>query len=335
MKTFIFTLMFISTSSYAGYGKPQLLARYSGADAFNAPEGLYCFGSEPAASIDGVFLGCQDENGFLMMKWNSSPSIIARSERSQFSHPKEVNGKISWYEFNEAGVQRAFEEQDGVQKIIDLKNLGPVFSMVDSFTPGKDGSYVYRLQLEASKNLNLWQNHSISTLSVGEAAHIFPPSSSHQGDLIAKIRRGSIDESSADELMVWDGSYKTVLKDRDADATSSVKAFRHQYAIDQDEVALVLTDSIGEAMVLIKNGVTKVVARAGRDLLSFDYFSPKLREGVLLFRGMDFQKRKVLYLYEKGLLRPLLTQGDTVHTDKGVAVVDYKNQDAIFYGALA
>jgi len=32
-------------------------------------------------------------------------------------------------------------------------------------------------------------------------------------------------------------------------------------------------------------------------------------------------------------LRKLLTRGDIVKTDKGLARVDYKDQDALFYGA--
>lgn len=333
MKTLLFSLILASFPTFAGYGKPQLLARYSGVDSFNAPHGLYCFSSEPEASSDGVFLGCRDEGGALMMKWSPDYAIAARSENGNFSHPKEVSGKVSWYEFSAAGVQKIFEEFNGLQKIIDLKNVGPLFAVVDSFTPTMNGTYVYRLQDDAEKNLNLWQDHSVSSLFLGSPAFIFPPTSSHQGELISKIRKKSIDESSPDELVSWNGSFKTILKDRDSDPTSSIKSFRHQYAIDHGSVALVVTDSLSETMILIENGKTTIVARVGRDLLSFDYFSPKMRNGILLFRGVDLKKRKTLFLYEKGSLKALLTQGDVVQTDKGPAVVDYKNQDAIFYGA--
>ena len=75
------------------------------------------------------------------------------------------------------------------------------------------------------------------------------------------------------------------------------------------------------------------VARAGKDLKRFDFFSPKLRRGVLVFRGEDLENRKAVWIYESGVLKRLLTQGDVVKTDKGLARVDYQSQDAIFYGA--
>ncbi len=124
-----------------------------------------------------------------------------------------------------------------------------------------------------------------------------------------------------------------ILKDRDADPTSKIKSFRHQYAFDSGVAAVFMTDEKGEALVLVKNGQLKVVARAGTDVLSFDYFAPKLMGDVLAFRGMDFQKRKVVYVYENSKLKALITQGDVVETDKGLAKIQYHNQDAQFYGA--
>lgn len=333
MKALLISSLLLSYTAFADYGKPQLLARYSGVDSFNAPDGIFCFGSEPAPSQEGIFLGCQDEHGYLMMKCGQGFEIVARSESGNFSHPKEVQGKINWYEFSEAGVQKVFEFQNSQLTEINLKNLGSIYAMVDSFTAVKNGAYIYRLQEDATKNLNLWSNHTVSSLSLGEVAYIFPPTSSYQGEVLAKIRRVSIDESSPDELVMWDGSYKTILKDRDADSTSMIKSFRHQYAFDQGVAALVVTDEVGEAMVLVENGKQTVVARAGRDLKSFDFFSPKLRRGTLVFRGMDFDNRKAIYVYSKGKLSTLVTEGSVVDTDKGLARIHYQNQNAIFYGA--
>lgn len=330
MKTLLITLLF-SVSSYASYSKPKLIARYSGIDAYNAPNGLYCFGSEPMPSAQGVFLGCQLNNASVMMRWNPTPQVVATSPSSLFSHPKDVEGQVSWYEFNEAGVSSLFEYSGATRKI-DLKNLGPAFALVDSFVPIKNRSYIYRIEDE-SKQLRSWKNHTVSPLYTEDVSHIFPPTPSVEGNFVTKVRRENLNESAPDELLLWDGSFKSLLKDRDMDATSSIKAFRHQYAIDGKSVALIVTDSQGEALMILNGAKKSVVARAGRELKSFDYFSPKMRNGILLFRGVDFESRKALYIYENGSVRKLLTQGDTVMTDKGLARVDYQDQDALFYGA--
>jgi hypothetical protein len=332
MKILIISLL-ISLSSHAHYGKPELVARYSGIDSFNAPEGLYCFSSEPQPTKEGVFLGCLNQDGnALMVKWSPQFEIVAYSESGLFSHPKEVEGQANWYEFSEAGVRNLFEYKNNNLNIINLKNLGPTFALIDSFTAVKNQSYIYRLQDE-TKKLQSWKNHTINSLYAENVAHIFPPVSSVDGDFVIKVRRDSTSESSPDELIIWDGEFKTILKDRDADATSKFKSFRHQYALDQGAVALVVDDYLGESLLILKDGQTTEVARAGKQLTGFDYFSPKMRNGVLVFRGVDLEKRKAVWVYQDGELKKLLTQGDVVMTDKGLARVHYQDHDALFYGA--
>lgn len=325
--------MFISLNCFAHYGKPELVARYSGVDSFNAPDGLYCFSSEPQPTKEGVFLGCLNREGnALMVKWAPQFELLAISEYKLFSHPKEVNGKTSWYEFGEVGVNNLYEYKDQKLSVINLKDLGPVFAMVDSFVAIKDQVYIYRLQDE-TKKLQSWKNHTVTSMVTEGMAHIFPPVSSVEGNFIVKMRREHLNENAPDELMFWDGTFHTILKDRDADPDSEIKSFRHQHALDLDAVALVVTDDEGEVLVIMKAGKMTEIARAGKDLISFDYFSPKMRNGVLVFRGVDKNKQKSIWVYENGELRKLLTQGDVVKTDKGLARVDYQSQDALFYGA--
>lgn len=329
----LMTFLLFSASVFAGYGKPVLVARYSGIDSFNAPDGLGCFHSEPLPTKDGVYLGCQNAQGkFLMVRFNPSFELLSTSRDDLFSTPKELDGKVSWYEFNQGGVSHLYESFSGALKVFDLKNLGPMSSLIDSFIPVKNNSYVYRMQ-EATKKLLIWKDQSVSTLYQEDISHIFPPVSSVAGDFIIKVRREDLSESAPDELILWNGEFKSMLKDRDADPLSSIKSFRHLYSLDQDVVALVATDDHGEAMFLLKNGKMQEVARAGKDLKRFDFFSPKLRQGVLVFRGEDLENRKAVWIYESGVLKRLLTQGDVVKTDKGLARVDYQSQDAIFYGA--
>jgi hypothetical protein len=331
MKILIILILF-PIISLANYGKPELVARYAGVDSFNVPIDLTCFSSEPQPTKEGVFLGCLDGDGNAqMVKWSPEFEVVAKSA-DYFSHPKEVEGKVNWHEFNQAGVKTLYEYSNHELTVTPLKNLGPAFSMIDSFTALKNRTYVYRLQ-DNAKTLQAWNNHEVSTLYGETVSHIFPPASSVEGNFIVKIRRNDLSESSPDELVFWNGTFSIILKDQRSDATSEVLGFRHHYALDQESVALVVTDLKGEAMSIIKNNQRVVVARAGVDVKSFDYFSPKMRAGVLVFRGVDLENRKALWVYENKVLKKLMTQGDVVYTDKGLARIHYKNQDAIFYGA--
>ena len=335
MKTLIILLFFThySLASAVDYGKPELLARYSGLDSFNAPDGLLCFSSEPQPTKEGVFLGCMDQVGqFRMVKWSPQFEVLATSEMGLFSHPKEVEGKINWYEFNEAGVSTLYEYKNQNLNVINLKNLGPAFALIDSFTAIKEQGYIYRLQDE-TKKLQSWHNHTIGSLDTQDAAHIFPPVSSEEGEFIVKVRRAHTNEDAPDELLFWNGSFQAVLKDRDAQPTSPLKSFRHQYALDSGSIAVVVTDDEGEALVILKHGKMIEVARSGKELMSFDYFAPKMRNGILVFRGVDLEKRKALWVYQAGVLKKLVTQGDVMQTDKGPARIDYQSQDALFYGS--
>lgn len=334
MKTIILiTSLLFSYPSFSGYGKPELLARYSGMDAYNAPTGLSCFSSEPLPTPDGVFLGCQNSAGTLMVRWSPKFEVLAQTPDGLFSHPKEVDGKVSWYEFSEAGLKKVHDYRNRLLSTTALGKLGSLSSLNDSFIPLKYGAYIYRSQDDTAKSLNIWKDRAITALNFGEVSYIFPPVISTEGAGLVKIRRGTTAETAPDELILLNEASRVLLKDRDADPTSGVRSFRHQYALDQGAAAVFITDERGEALVIIKLGRVTEVARAGKELKSFDYFAPKMRNGILVFRGVDFQNRKALYLYENSQLRVLLTQGDHVETDKGPAQVNYQSPDAVLYGA--
>jgi hypothetical protein len=330
MKTLLI-LTLITSQAFAQYSKPQLLARYGGIDAYNAPDGMICFSSEPQPTKEGIYLGCQSAEGSLMARWSPNFTKVATSSRI-FSRPVQMGEITNWYEFDQAGVSKVFEASRSGVRSTTLKNLGTYSALIDSFLMLKDRSYVYRLQDEGKELLN-WKNHQITSLYKEDIAYIFPPVTSKEGNFIAKIRREHTGENAPDELIFWDGKFQTILKDKEADSNSAWKSFRHQYAVDGNTIAFIGTDSLGEGIFLLKDQRLITVARAGREVASFDYFSPKLRDGVLVFRGMDHQKRKVVYLFYNHKLRPLLTQGDTILTDKGLARVDYQSQDALFYGS--
>jgi hypothetical protein len=330
---FLYLFLMIGLPLHAKYQKPQLLARYSDTHAWNASDNTFCFGSEPLVTEREVYLGCQDDNGFFMARFSPAfQKLIAASPERLFSLPLFSQGKISWNEFDEGGVRRLFEMEKGTLKTTELKNLGPATATADSFVPNSFGSFIYRLQDEGLQ-LWEWKEGQASPLFTQKVAHIFPPVIDEAGGFLIKTRENATDESGADRLWYAHPDFKLVFEDQDANPHSPWLTFRHQMALSQGRIALYATDKSGEALILLDKGVVKEIARTGREIKSFDYFSPKLRGETLVFRGVDSENRKAIWVYSSAGLARLLTQGDVVKTDIGLARVHYANPDALFYGA--
>lgn len=328
----IFLFLILSTSLFASYSKPQLIARYGGNDHFNSVEGLNCYSSEPAITTEGIFLGCHLDQNFAIVRWSDKFEVLSKTSEF-FSKPDVFQDIVSWSEFNEIGVKKVFEFHQNQLIEKKLSNLSSDFSIPHTFTSMGEGKYVYRLDGE-QKQFYSWDGLERVEINLNSPAHYFPPVSSAAGNIVLKIRRDHLGESAPDEL--WRVSSKKIeliLKDRDSNPLEKFKSFRHSLAHDGNVIALIGVDEESEGIFLIKNNKVINVARVGRDLKSLDYFSPKLRDGILVFRGEDFEGRKAFWTFANGQLSRLVTQGDVVLTDKGPARVDGPSQEAVFYGA--
>ena len=327
----ILLFLFLTSSLFASYSKPQLIARYGGIDSYNSTDGLNCYSSEPAITKDGIFLGCHLDGNFSLVRWKDKFEIISKTT-DFYSKPEVFQEMVAWSEFNEIGVKKVFEFYKNHLTEKKLNNLSPDFAIAHTFTSMGQGNYVYRLDGE-KKQFYIW-NGKREEIHLNSPAHFFPPVSSSSGNVVLKIRRDHLGDSAPDEL--WRISTKKnelILEDKDSNLNSKFKSFRHSLAHEGRMIAVIGIDDFGEGLFLIENEKVIEVARVGRELKSLDYFSPKLRNGILVFRGEDLEGRKAFWTFEDSKLNRLVTQGDVVWTDKGLARVDGPSQDAVFYGA--
>ncbi len=290
---------------------------------------MTCFSSEPLVTEKGIFLGCFEDGESFMAQWSEGKfQNIAKSEEGRlFSHPLISQGKISWHEFDMAGVRSLYQvEKEGVKKTL-LKNIG----QASSFSPISADSWIYRTS--DTPSLWLWSNGQATPFFTQNVEYIFSPYIDDQGGVVFKVREGGIAESAPDKLLYGKNKFEVLLEDRDSNPASPFKSFRHQLALSEGRVAVIATDDKSEVLLLLENGSYKEIARAGVEIKSFDYFSPKLKGDTLVFRGVDLENRKAVWVYKRGKLQRLLTQGDVVQTDLGVARIDYKDQDSILYGS--
>ena len=295
---------------------------------------MWCFTSEPGVLNNKIHLGCYDEEGVLMAQWSELGfKVIARSQDENFfSHPVNSFNKISWTEYNEWGVLRSFENTDRV-KVTDVKNLGPLRNGNDSFLPYTPESFIYRLKGD-DPELWIWRGEKAEVFFNPGASFIFSPVVSPTGGIAFKSREINYNESSPDKIWFYQNNeWRVVLEDKDSNPDSKWTSIRTHLAIDEDKLLAIASEGKKESLLLIQNGNITVLAETGKDLAKFDFFAPKMRNGVIAIRGEDFEGRKVTYVHDENGFRRLLTQGDTVQTDKGIGRVHYQNQDAIFYGA--
>lgn len=331
---YIYLLSLLPLAAHAGFSKPELMARFMSTSAFNVPDGTWCFGGEPVAVKNRVYLNCLDSDSSLMGSWGPEGfKLLARTEYDQlFSRPVVAFNKATWYEFTETNVIRSYSAAPQVSKI-ELTNLSTMNEYNDSFYPLSQDSYFFKTKGD-SPQLWIWKNNVVTSFLNPEAAYIFSPIVGPQGEIVLRTRHINLDESAPDKVWLWyNNQWKVILEDKNSNPSSPWISFRNQYVVEGNKILLVARDNRGDALILTDGSKTEIIAREGVELKRFDHFSPKMRAGTIVIRGENFNGQKVTYVKDNGPFRSLLSQGDIVKTDVGDGRVHYPNQDSIFYGA--
>lgn len=329
--------MLVPSVSFASFSKPELLARFMATDAFNAPDNMWCFMGEPVASKGEVFLNCIDGESSLMARWDQEDfKIIARAQgENLLSKPLASFNKVSWYEYNEFSIQRSFQSGSRLE-VNDVTNLGPLASeFTDSFLPLTSDSFFFKNKGSESQ-LWTWKNNVVTPFFNPGPGYIFTLYPGYQGEIAVKIREGGTDETAPDRIWLYrNGNWKIALEDKDGNTSSPWKSFRHQLNVEGDKVLLIANDGSQDHLILLDTTLnkTEIIATAGKELKSFDYFTPKMRAGTIIVRGVDFNGQKAVYVKDSKNFRKIISQGDIVQTDRGAGRVHYRNEHSIFYGA--
>lgn len=331
----LFFLLLVPSLSFASFSKPEMIARFMVTDSYNVPGNTWCLTGEPVAMKGEIFLNCLDSESSLMGRWNKDGfKIMARAgSENLLSKPISAFNKFYWYEYTEFEIVRSFEKDNNLV-VRNVTNLGPqANSFTDSFLPLTNDSFFFKNKGDESQ-LWMWKDNVVTPFWNPKAGYIFTLQPGTNGEIAVKIRDEHSDESSPDRLMLYNGKeWKVVLEDKDANPSSKWKSFRHQLTVDGDKILMIANDGSRDHLILLQNGKTEVIATAGKELKSFDYFTPKMRAGVMVVRGEDFDGSKVTYVKDEKNFRKLIAQGDIVQTDRGPGRVHYKSQHAIFYGA--
>lgn len=307
---------------WANYQKPELLARYFSTHNYNLPQDSYCYMGTPMAFEGRVIVNCVREETRDLMMWDESgKSHVFYSTKNFLSTPQYVNKTLTWYEYELNGVSSVHQWKEGVIKTTPVEGAVRAVSFLGT-------EWVF----QGRDFLNVQNDDGVTPSRIENISYVFNPSISNSGEYAVKIRRNSDANSSPDEIWTYghEGWIK-VFGDTDSDPQSPWKDFRNNVANGDGKVFVIARDSAGEALLEISEGKQKVLARSGVDLKEFESFQIAYNKGAIVFRGIDFSGRKVIYAYD-GTLKRVLTQGDTIITDlETIATINYKNKDSIIY----
>ena len=323
MKYLCLLITLVSQSTWAMYQKPQLLALTFSTRNENIAQDTYCYLGTPMIFEGKTVLNCQREDQHELVIWDEDQKVSTLFATKNFiSVPQYLNGVLTWYEYDQEGVIKAHQWQQGAFSEIAVD----IHARSVTFLGDK---WIY----QSRQGLKVLESGQFHTAQIENVSYVFSPSTSAQGDYAVKIRKGSHANSSPDEIWSFkNNKWIKVFSDRDSDPKSKWLSFNNNMAVGDGKIYVVAQDERGEVIVEISQTGQREIVRAGVDVKRFESFNIAYNKGSLVFRAIDHQNRKVIHVFnEKGLQR-ILTQGDIVHLPWGVSgEVNYHNEHSIIY----
>lgn len=300
------------------------------------PSGFYCFNNTPVSFGSEIYLRCSDGDAETLFKIsNGSAESLYQSESGfKLSDPSLTLNGVIFSEYAEGGTKKILRVVNGQIVKVNYKPQG----MVDGIALVGEDKYIFRYRdFNGEQFVIKWSNTIQNWMDHPERSFVFVPSAI--GDQLAyKVRSLGMGEDSPDRLYWWRdlNSSPLVLGDQAASTESQWKSFRNNVLLSGESLVFVGQTSQGDALGLMDSmGKDKILVQVGSSQVKeLDYFSPSVnKKQMILFRGTDKAGFKTLFIWKDGELTHLLRQGDVVHTDKGIARVDYSNPNAIFMSA--
>lgn len=323
MKYLIALLVMSSQLSWGAYQKPELLSLYFSTQNYNLDQDTYCYLGTPTIYENKRIINClRGELHDLVMWDEQNQSHIFFTSKNFVSVPQYFDKTLTWYEYDQMGILAIHQWKDG-----EFSQY-PIDEHARSVTYLGD-KWIYH----SHEGLTVRSEGKIEAAKIDNVSYVFNPSVSNQGDFAVKIRRGSLSNSSPDEIWSYrENKWMKVFSDKDSDPLSPWISFNNSLATGDGKVYVIAFDRKGEALVEVSELGQRVLAREGVEVKKFESFSIAYNNGSVVFRAIDHENRKVIYVHDGGKLNRVLTQGDTVLLPNGrVGQIDYPNVNSIIY----
>lgn len=324
MKYFI-TLLALgsSLSTWADFHKPDVLALFFSTRNYNLSQNSFCHLGTPTVFKGNTILNCKRDDYHDLVLWGADGVGKTLFSTSNFvSIPQYLNGTLIWYEYDMEAVKKVYQWKDDVITEIPIDIHSKAVTYLGD-------SWIY----QSKEALKVLQEGVFHSAQIDDIAYVFSPSVSRSGEFAVKVRRKSLANSSPDEVWSFQNNkWVKVFSDKDSDNRSRWLSFNNSITIGDGKIFVIARDQEGEAIVEISGDKERILAREGIDVKKFESFSIAYNGGSLVFRAIDHQNRKVLYVHNGVKLTRVLTQGDTILTPWGItAEVNYSNPDSIIY----
>lgn len=352
---FIFGLMLLSTLAQASmpdYNSPEILARANIRDGYNLPPMSFLSNTSPVINNRGdVTFKIMGSNGepnhglWLKLQEEENGKIVYVAPEDRLLTDPQINNqsKIAFNLYDE-GITDGIFSLDGVSLKVDqvLKPEGQDLIYYTYPQIMNDGKIFFRGTNENNErtffsysNGNLQKIISEGIESYGQkSSYLFRLHLNDKGEMVFKRRLGEAgqwDESNGDEILflkpnAQNGYDSTVIaRDRDADPTSFYLGFSNNVTLSKSGLATftaTLEDS-HKTLVLYKEGILRNLAIEKVDELSeIEMFTPKVNDqGLVAFRAKDQEGKRGIFIANTEGIKKLVTEGDEVKTDLGMAKI--------------
>ncbi len=354
IKKLIAGLFLITLSAHAAlpeYQAPVLLARANIADGFNLPPMSHISNPTPSINNRGdvtfklmAFDGQTDQGLWLKLFDEENGKIIYTAPNSRFITDPTINnsGQVVFNLYDEGITDGLFVLDGSTQKVDQV--LKPDDKDVAFYTYSQildNGNIFFRGTNESNERTFYEYNGSLKkiisegTESYGKkSSYLFRPMLNLNGVMVFKRRLGETgewDESNGDELLMLkpkaENVYEPIViaRDQDADPDSFYKSFSNSISVSNNGLVAftaVLEDS-HRALVMYKDGILRNLAiEKADDILEIELFTPMVNDqGLVAFRARDLEGKRALYVASTEGIKKLITEGDELMTDQGLAKI--------------
>lgn len=323
MKYLIALLAFSSQLSLASYQKPQLLSLYFSTNNFNLNQDTFCHLGTPTVFENKRMINCLREDQHDLVLWREdNQSEIFFTSKNFVSVPQYFDKTLTWYEYDQEGILAVHQWKDGNHTEFPLKEHARSVTFLGD-------KWIYQTR----EGLSVLSEGKFNLAQIDDISYVFSPAVSSNGDYAVKIRRKDLSNSSPDEIWSYrNDQWMKVFGDRDSDPQSNWTSFNNSLAVGDGKVYVIAYDGKKEALLEVSSSGEKILAREGEEVKKFESFSISYSNGSVVFRAIDHENRKVLYVHDGKKLQRVLTQGDTLVLPNGrTGVIDYPNINSIIY----
>lgn len=212
-----------------------------------------------------------------------------------------------------------------------------------------DGSIGFRASFSGGRAWAAFANNS-TTIFASEAGispgspygFLFTPAYGSTGKIAGKtqiLADGPVPQHDQIQINNGAGSITTLATMQSVDPNSPFVGFNNSVAINGfDQVAIVASRvGGGSGVFLVQEGPEpQTIALTGVDgLVEIEFFAPALNDaGLVAFRGQDAQGQAI-FVSDGSELKKVVSQGDLLPTDLGMAQIGQNDASSVFGGGVA